>query len=450
MNSANLPLSIANAVISIDLTAFSDTTAMNTAITTALSNYVTSTALTNALSAYTDTTSLSTLLTAKQDALTASAGIFLTGSTISSYTLRWNATSIPTAPSAIQELHWDGYTMAETVNIGTGKVELTIGHPTGMATHTWASAQLHPIMPAVSQGLGIPLLAPTHMPPLAGGQGTWTDNGSDATISVGQTPPVGQEHWNVYSCPANSSITFTMEVKLNGTATNIVLLFWTHMSTVQVFDASNGLNTSTFTQVSCTYPNNTASAVSVEWTIGNYWDTNVQAWNTTQTSGTLIVDNFTVTTGTNTIVSVIGDLNVTGSITGTTKSFLIPSPVPSRKDTHFLRHWCVESDCIGGMVLYRKHITATKASTITFEMPDWFKYLVKNVIIFCTPYEHFGSAWGKYTDNNTIEIHTNKGGTYNLLITGARDDDCAKCCPQEVEYKIKEADFVKDELKIHA
>jgi len=39
-------------------------------------------------------------------------------------------------------LHWDNYTMAETVTIGTGKIELTIGHPTDMATQTWTNTQL--------------------------------------------------------------------------------------------------------------------------------------------------------------------------------------------------------------------------------------------------------------------------------------------------------------------
>ena len=32
--------------------------------------------------------------------------------------------------------------MTETVNIGTGKIELTIGHPPDMATQTWANTQL--------------------------------------------------------------------------------------------------------------------------------------------------------------------------------------------------------------------------------------------------------------------------------------------------------------------
>ena len=95
---------------------------------------------------------------AKQDALTAGAGIFLSGATISSYTLRWNATSTPTIQTAIQELHWDNYAIAETVNVGTGKIELTIGHPTDMASQTWANTQFQPLLTGVSQsGTGLTL-----------------------------------------------------------------------------------------------------------------------------------------------------------------------------------------------------------------------------------------------------------------------------------------------------
>ena len=56
--------------------------------------------------------------------------------------LCWNGSSVPSNPNVIQELHWSSYTVAQTVNIGTGKIELTIGHPTGMATQTWTNAQL--------------------------------------------------------------------------------------------------------------------------------------------------------------------------------------------------------------------------------------------------------------------------------------------------------------------
>ena len=57
---------------------------MNTAITNALSTYVTNTALTNALAAYTDTTTLNTLLAAKQNTLISGSGISIAGAPISS------------------------------------------------------------------------------------------------------------------------------------------------------------------------------------------------------------------------------------------------------------------------------------------------------------------------------------------------------------------------------
>ena len=135
-------------------------------------------------------------------------------------------------------------------------------------------------------------------------------------------------------------------------------------------------------------------------------------------------------------LDVTGDIRATGSIIGATKTFDIEHPDPDKKNTHRLRHFCVESDVIGGMVIYQKQITATKASTITIEMPDWFKHLVKNVIVFCSPYKHFGSAWGEYIGDNNIDVHTSKGGVYNILITADRDDHCASTmCPQEIEYE---------------
>ncbi len=226
-----------------------------------------------------------------------------------------------------------------------------------------------------------------------------------------------------------------MDVKL-ATATNVVMLWWGQMTTVLVFDASNGLNTSTFTTCSCTYTNATASAVSREWTIGNYWDSNAAAWNLTQTSGNLIIDNFTVT-GSGTVVSVNGALSVAGSITGTTKSFLIPSPVPDRKDTHCLRHWCLECDQPGGGVMYRRTLWCQKGN-IFCTMPSWFEFLCKDVICYSSPAgHHFGLSWAAQDKDepNQIVVGASKEGTYNVLITASRNDHCAtKVCPQEVEY----------------
>ena len=81
--------------------------------------------------------------------------MFLSGSTISSYTLRWNGSSVPSNPNVIQELHWSNYTVAQTVNIGTGKVELTIGHPTGMATQTYVNSQIAAATHTISDVTGL-------------------------------------------------------------------------------------------------------------------------------------------------------------------------------------------------------------------------------------------------------------------------------------------------------
>ena len=70
----------------------------------------------------------------------------------------------------------------------------------------------------------------------------------------------------------------------------------------------------------------------------------------------------------------------------------------------------------------------------TFSMPDWFKHLTKNVIVFVTPFKHFGSGWGECVDN-TLHVHTSTKGHWNVLITASRNDHCATTqCPQEVEY----------------
>jgi hypothetical protein len=126
------------------LAAYTNTTALNTllaaytntaGLNTLLAAYTNTTGLNTLLAAYTNTAGLTTLLAGKQATLTSpGAGVFLNGTTLSGYGLRWNATSVPTG--IIQELHWSNYTVNQTVNFGTGKVELTIGHPTDMATQT--------------------------------------------------------------------------------------------------------------------------------------------------------------------------------------------------------------------------------------------------------------------------------------------------------------------------
>ena len=81
---------------------------------------------------------------------------------------------------------------------------------------------------------------------------------------------------------------------------------------------------------------------------------------------------------------VTGNILCSGTISGSSKSFDIQHPDPNKNDMR-LRHWCVESDVPGGMVIYRRQIVTTNAQTITLTMPDWFKHLTTNVIIFVAP-----------------------------------------------------------------
>jgi len=131
-------------------------------------------------------------------------------------------------------------------------------------------------------------------------------------------------------------------------------------------------------------------------------------------------------------LDVTGDIRATGSVIGATKNFDIQHPDPDKSNMR-LRHWCVESDTPGGMVMYRKTIDMT-STTATFEMPDWFEHLSKDVIVMVTPYQHFGSGWGE-AEGNTIEIHVTTLGKWHVLITAQRADHCATTmCPQEIEY----------------
>ena len=70
---------------------------------------------------------------------------------------------------------------------------------------------------------------------------------------------------------------------------------------------------------------------------------------------------------------VVGNILCSGSITATSassaiKSFDIEHPDPAKPDMR-LRHWCVESDAPGGMVMYAKTVDMSTTSE-TFDMPD--------------------------------------------------------------------------------
>ena len=90
-----------------------------------LQAYPTTAVMNNTLSSYALTSAMNTALAAKQNTLTAGAGAFLSGSTISGYGLRWLTNSSPS--TTIQDLHFtSGFQVAETFSLSTGRTSLDI------------------------------------------------------------------------------------------------------------------------------------------------------------------------------------------------------------------------------------------------------------------------------------------------------------------------------------
>jgi hypothetical protein len=120
-------------------------------------------------------------------------------------------------------------------------------------------------------------------------------------------------------------------------------------------------------------------------------------------------------------VQVNANVNITGSLTKGSGTFDIPHPIPEKAEKGYrLRHSFVESNNAGDN-LYRYKIK-TKNLKYTIELPEYFSYLNKDVQIFISPYKHFGSAYGEYSESNTVEISANFEGEYNVLIVGTRKD----------------------------
>ena len=115
------PLTISGAnSITID-TLWKPSTVTGTHITTTANDQTGTLALAVDTSTIATVNSVNTSLATKQDSLSASTGIFMNGSTISSYGLRWNTNSTPTI--TIEDLHFKtGLTVSESLNLSSGKM----------------------------------------------------------------------------------------------------------------------------------------------------------------------------------------------------------------------------------------------------------------------------------------------------------------------------------------
>jgi hypothetical protein len=121
-------------------------------------------------------------------------------------------------------------------------------------------------------------------------------------------------------------------------------------------------------------------------------------------------------------LQVNGNAVVSGSLSKGSGSFDIPHPIPSKKKTHRLRHYFVETPSAGGNI-YKYKIECVAGENL-LKLPTYFEYLNKNTLVWVSPFRHFGRAYGEIM-GNFVKIECESSGTFNVLIFGDRKDETA-------------------------
>ena len=132
-----------------------------------------------------------------------------------------------------------------------------------------------------------------------------------------------------------------------------------------------------------------------------------------------------------------GNAVVSGSLSKGSGSFDIPHPIPSKKKTHRLRHYFVETPSAGGNI-YKYQIKCKEGNNY-IDLPDYFQFLNKDSLVWVNPFKHFGRAWGEVKNDKKIKIVAEQKGVYNILVFGDRKDETAMKDFNKygIEYKIK-------------
>ncbi len=425
VTSATLPLSIANGVLSIDLSSYSDTVAVNTLLANKIDTVTVAAPLT--VSGAGASRALTTLW--KPSTVSVGAGLFSLASDVNGTrslsltgTESRTALKLQDASSVIRDLtsNTSGDLLWDTAKLAVDAAKQDV-------------LALTPLYQAI--------ISPTAMPTRLGA-GTWTAStpAGHAIVTFPQQTQtwVGWDHYGtVASLTVGNSYTISLEVMLpaSGAVSNLNIGFYDGGAHNPTEILATSLSTSSWTLVSHTSP---AAWARQDWYLGcSYLASYPTA--SLQSAGTLLVKDFQVYSSGG--LQWATSLDVTGTFSAASKSFDIVHPdaslqIPGEKEWR-LRHWCVESaDSAGGLLMYRRTMSM-ESTTATLEMPTWFKHIAKDVIIQVTPFMHFGSAYGQLLEDGvTIKVHATTVGKWHVLITAARKDPCAVCqCPREIEYK---------------
>ena len=109
----------------------------------------------------------------------------------------------------------------------------------------------------------------------------------------------------------------------------------------------------------------------------------------------------------------------------TSGAFTIPHPNPAKNRTHALEHRFVESPTAGDNI-YRYRVMTTDCAAV-MQLPDYFKYLNKDVQVHVQSKESLIDAHAKVTDDkNCIEVRSLSDGSFDLFVFATRDDKVAR------------------------
>jgi hypothetical protein len=129
------------------------------------------------------------------------------------------------------------------------------------------------------------------------------------------------------------------------------------------------------------------------------------------------------------------------NVSKTSGSFIIDHPDPAKNGYMTLMHKFVESPNEGD-TLYRYDI-CTNNCTASIELPDYFKFLNKNVQFLISPKNHFGRGYACINEEYTcVNFTSDSDGAYNILVMGTRKDEYATAAWKGVETIKKQNDSI--------
>ena len=108
---------------------------------------------------------------------------------------------------------------------------------------------------------------------------------------------------------------------------------------------------------------------------------------------------------------------------GGPKTFIIQHPEDPER---LLRHACIEAPTRGTNLYEYQIQTATDNATTEIALPSYFSKLNGRARVYVFAADTLSMCYGKVNNELTQAIiHTQKAGTYNVIVTGIRKDPAA-------------------------